>query len=155
MLYAHILVSTDFSSAVNRALVYAFEEATQHQAKLTLLHVLQHHPATKVYYIKDAPQSGTGYAEFGKKLPAFPAQPPETVRRDYYEGALVQLQALVPASFTGACEVQVAAGPPAEAIVHMTQELAVDLMIIFGHQVMALLCYAISVRPFPVRVGSS
>jgi nucleotide-binding universal stress UspA family protein len=55
MLYSHILVPTDFSSAANHALAYAFEEATQHQARLTLLHVLQHHPTTEVYYIKDAP----------------------------------------------------------------------------------------------------
>jgi nucleotide-binding universal stress UspA family protein len=134
MLYSHILVPTDFSSAANGVLVYAFEEATQHQAKLTLLHVLQHHSATEVYYIKDAPQSGTGYvAEFGEKLPAFPSQPPETVRRDYYEEALVQLHALVPASFTGAWEVQVAAGHPAETIVRMAQELAVDLIIMATH----------------------
>jgi nucleotide-binding universal stress UspA family protein len=134
MLYSHILVPTDFSSAANRALAYAFEEATQHQAKLTLLHVLQHHPTTEVYYIKDAPQSGTGYvAEFGEKLPAFPAQPPETVRRDYYEEALVQLQDLVPASFTGTREVQVAAGHPAETIVRLARELAVDLIVMATH----------------------
>src|SRR5262245_50477413 len=89
MLYSHILVPTDFSSAANGTMVYAFEEATQHQAKLTLLHVLQHHHATEVYYIKDAPQSGIDYVpEFGEKLPVFPAQPPETIRRDYYEEAL-------------------------------------------------------------------
>lgn len=134
MSYSHILMPTDFSSAANQALVYAFEEATQHQAKLTLLHVLQHHHATEVYYIKDAPQTGTGYVpEFGEKLPAFPSHPPETVRRDYYEEALVQLHALVPASFTGTCEVQVAAGHPAETIVRMAQELAVDLIIMATH----------------------
>ena len=134
MLYAHMLVPTDFSPAANRALVYAFEEATQHQAKLTLLHVLQHHPATEVYYIKDAPQSGTGYmAEFGEKLPAFPPQPPEIIRRDYHEEALAHLHALVPPAFTGAWEVQVAAGHPAETIVRMAQELAVDLIIMATH----------------------
>ena len=134
MIYTHILVSTDFSPAANRALVYAFEEATQHQAKLTLLHVLQHHPAVEVYYVTEAPQSGTGYAaEFGEKLPSFPHQPPETIRRDYQEEALAQLYALVPASFTGAWEAQVAAGHPAEAIVRMAQELEVDLIIMATH----------------------
>ena len=58
MLYTHILIPTDFSPAANHALVYAFAEATQYQTRLTLLHVIQHHPATEVYYIKDAPQSG-------------------------------------------------------------------------------------------------
>src|SRR5258708_5156935 len=66
MIYTHILVPTDFSPAAHRALVYALEEATLHQAKLTLLHVIQHHPTTEVYYVKDAPQGGTGYVgEFG------------------------------------------------------------------------------------------
>ena len=133
MVYTHILVPTDFSSAAHDALVYACEEATQHQARLTLLHVLQHHPTTEVYYIKDAPQSGTGYGEFGEKLPAFPTSPPETVRHDYHEEALVQLHDLVPASFTGSWEVQVTAGDPAEAIVHMAEELAVDLIVMATH----------------------
>ena len=134
MLYTHILVPTDFSPAANHALEYAFEEARQHQAKITLLHVLQHHPTVEVYYPKAAPQSGTVYAsEFGARLPSFPTQPPETVRRDYYEEALEQLQALVPASYTGAWDVKVAIDHPAEAIVHMAQELAVDLIIMATH----------------------
>ena len=132
-LYAY-LIPTDFSPAAHRALVYALEEATQHQAKLTLLHVVQQHPATEVYYIKDAPQSGTGYAgEFGAKLPAFPPHPPETVRRDYNDEALSQLHDLVPASFTGAWEVQVAAGHPADAIVRTAAELDVDLIVMATH----------------------
>jgi universal stress protein A len=134
MLYTHILVPTDFSPAANHALGYAFEEARQHQAKITLLHVLQHHPTVEVYYPKAAPQSGTVYAsEFGARLPSIPPQPPETVRRDFYEEALEQLQALVPASYTGAWDAKVAIGHPAEAIVHMAQELAVDLIIMATH----------------------
>jgi universal stress protein A len=134
MLYTRMLIPTDFSPAANRALVYAFEEATQHQAKLTLLHVLQHHPATEVYYIKDAPQGGTGYvAEFGAKLPAFPTHAPETIRRDYHEEALRQLRALVPTTFPGAWEVQVAVGNPAEAIVRTAEDLDVDLIIMATH----------------------
>ena len=134
MLYTHILVPTDFSPAANRALVYAFEEATQHQAKLTLLHVLQHHPATEVYYIKDAPQSGTGYAaEFGDKLSSFPPHAPETIMRDYNEEAILQLHDLVPASFTGSWEVQVTTGNPADAIVRTAEDLEVDLIVMATH----------------------
>ena len=133
MVYTHILIPTDFSPAAHYALMYALEEATQHQAKLTLLHVVQHHPATEVYYIKDAPQSGTGYAEFGAKLPSFPPGSPETVRRDYNDEALVQLHDLVPASFTGSWEVQVTAGNPAEAIVRTAAELEVDLIVMATH----------------------
>jgi nucleotide-binding universal stress UspA family protein len=133
MVYTHILVPTDFSPAAHRALGYALEEATQHQAKLTLLHVLQHHPATEVYYVKDAPQSGTGYGEFGEKLPAFPTYPPQTVRHDYNEEALVQLHDLVPVSFTGSWEAQVTAGDPADSIVRMAEALAVDLIVMATH----------------------
>ena len=134
MIYKHILVPTDFSPAANRALAYAFEEAMQHQAKLTLLHVLQHHPPIEVYYVKDAPQSGTGYAaEFGAKLPVSPPPPPETVRRDYYEETLSQLHDLVPASFTGTWEAQVTAGHPAEAIARMAEDLNVDLIVMATH----------------------
>jgi len=133
MTYTPILVPTDFSPAAHSALVYACEEATQHQAKLTLLHVLQHHPATEVYYVKNTPQSGAGYTEFGERLPAFPSSPPETVRRDYHEEALVQLHDLVPASFTGSWEAQVTAGDPAEAIVRMVEELGIDLIVMATH----------------------
>jgi universal stress protein A len=134
MLYTHILVPTDFSPAANTALSYAFAEATHHQAKLTLLHVVQHHATTEVYYIKDAPQSQAGYAtEFGSKLPAFPSHAPEAIRRDYYEEALVQLQELVPASFTGAWEAQVLSGHPADMIVRAAEDLVVDLIIMATH----------------------
>ena len=39
----------------------------------------------------------------------------------------------MPASFTGTREVQVAAGHPAETIVRMARELAVDLIIMATH----------------------
>ena len=92
MLYTHILVPTDFSPAANQVLAYAFEEATQHHARLTLLHVLHHHPATEVYYVRGAPESRTGLvAEFGGTVPTTRPSPPETIRRDYNEEALLQL----------------------------------------------------------------
>lgn len=61
MVYTHILVPTDCSPAAHYALEYAMAEATHHQAKLTLLHVVQHHPTPEVYYVKGAPQRGMGY----------------------------------------------------------------------------------------------
>src|SRR5262249_13531113 len=132
--YTHILVPTDFSPAAHRALGYALEEATLHRAKLTLLHVLQHHSTTEVYYVKDAPQSSTSYVgEFGEKLPSFPTYPPQTVRYDYNEGGLEHLPDLVPASFTGAWDVQVTAGDPADGIVRLAEELAVDLIVMATH----------------------
>jgi universal stress protein A len=134
MLYTHILVPTDFSPAANHALEFALEEATQHQARLTLLHVLHNHPTTEVYYITDAPQHGAGYAtEFGARLPAFPTHAPEAVRRDYYEEARAQLYDLVPSTFPGTWEVQVTTGHPADAIVRTAEELEVDLIIMATH----------------------
>ena len=131
--YTHILVPMDFSPAAHRALEYALEEATLHQAQLTLLHVLQHHPTTEVYYVKHAPLGGTGYTEFGEKLPTLPPSSPETIRHDYYEEACVQLHDLVPASFTGAWDVQVTAGDPADGIVRLAEERAVDLIVMATH----------------------
>jgi universal stress protein A len=133
MLYTHILVPTDFSPAANQALRYAFEEATQHQAKLTLLHVTHHYQPTEVYYVNDTPQRPIRYAvEFGVKFPSLPTPPPEVVRRDPNEEALVQLRDLVPASFTGPWTTQVAVGDPADAIVLVAQDLG-DLIIMSTH----------------------
>jgi nucleotide-binding universal stress UspA family protein len=134
MLYTHILVPTDFSPAANQMLAYAFEEATQHHARLTLLHVLHHHPAMEVYYIKGAPESRTGFvAEFGETVPTTRPSPPEIIRRDYYEEALLQLRELVSPSFTGLWEPQVVDGDPADAIVRMAEEREVDLITMGTH----------------------
>lgn len=134
MPYTHILVPTDFSPAANRALKYAFEEARVHQAKLTLLHVVQHHPTTEVYYIKGAPLRSPGYvAELSGKLPVVQPPSPETVRRDYNEEALTQLHDLVPQSFHGAWEAHIASGEPAEAIVRSAVELEADLIVMATH----------------------
>jgi nucleotide-binding universal stress UspA family protein len=134
MLYTHILVPTDFSPATNRVLAYAVEEATHHQARLTLLHVLHHHPATEVYYVKGAPESRTGFvAEFGGTVPTTRPSPPETIRRDYHEEALLQLRELMPPSFTGLWEPRVVAGDPADTIVRMAEELAVNLIVMGTH----------------------
>jgi nucleotide-binding universal stress UspA family protein len=95
MAYTRILVPTDFSEAANAALRYAVEEAKHHQARLTLLHVVQHHPTTKVYYIKGNPENHRGYvAEFGRPLPTCQVAAPETVQRNYHEEALAQLHQL-------------------------------------------------------------
>jgi len=134
MLYTHILVPTDFSTAANQALRYAFEEATQHQAKLTLLHVTRHYPTIEVYYVEGTPERREGYAvELGGKFPLLPTPPPETVRRDPNEEALVQLQDLVPASFTGPWQTQVATGDSADMIVQVAQDLGVDLIVMATH----------------------
>jgi nucleotide-binding universal stress UspA family protein len=134
MRFTRILAPTDFSTAANHALQYAFAEVTQHQARLTLLHVVQHHPTTEVYYLKGAPQHQPGYvAELSGRLSSFPPPTPETLRRDYNEEALTQLRDLVPVAFTMPCEVKVTAGDPADAIVRVATELEADLIVMATH----------------------
>lgn len=132
MSYTHILAPTDFSSLANHALAYAFKEAEIHNAKLTLLHALHHHP-DEVYYVKGHPTDPRGFAgEFGTMALA-PGTTPTTIRRDYVEEALLQLRELVPPSFTGVWETEVASGAPAEAIVRLAQERQVDLIVMSTH----------------------
>jgi universal stress protein A len=130
----HILAPTDFSTTANQALRYAFAEATQYQARLTLLHVVQHHPTTEVYYLKGAPPQPPNYVgELSGRLPSMPPSAPEILWRDYYEEAFTQLRDLVPASFSGPWDVQVTSGDSADAIVRMATELRADLIVMATH----------------------
>jgi nucleotide-binding universal stress UspA family protein len=134
MLYTHILIPTDFSPAANHALGIAFEEAAQHQTELTMLHIMQHHAATEVYYIKGAPENQFGFeSEIGGTLPSPQIAHPEMIRRDHNEEALAQLRDLVPDSFTRPWHVQVAIGDPADAIVRIAQEIGADLIVMGTH----------------------
>ena len=134
MAYTHILAPTDFSAPAQHALCNALEEATHHQAQLTLLHVLHPHHTTDVHYIKGAPENRQGYGVYAGGTLPLPALPPmETVRRDYIEEATVQLRDLIPDSFTSPWHVRVATGDPADAIVRMAQEIGADLIIMGTH----------------------
>jgi nucleotide-binding universal stress UspA family protein len=55
------------------------------------------------------------------------------VLQDHHEAALTQLRDLMPASFEGSWEVEVAAGSPAEAIIHMAHERGADLIVMGTH----------------------
>jgi universal stress protein A len=132
MSYTNILAPTDFSPLANHALAYAFTEAEIHHAKLTLLHALHHHH-DDVYYVKGHPTDPRSVAgDLGTISPA-PGSPPTTIRRDYVEEALLQLRELVPPSFTGAWETEVASGAPADAIVRLARERQVDLIVMGTH----------------------
>jgi nucleotide-binding universal stress UspA family protein len=56
------------------------------------------------------------------------------VLQDHHEAALTQLRDLMPASFQGPWDVDVAAGPPAETIVHVAHERGADLMVMGTHE---------------------
>ena len=134
MAYTHILAPTDFSDSAQHALRYAFEEAAHHQALLTLLHVMRHPHATDVHYIKGAPENRINFeVESGATLPTPESSPPQTVLRDYSEEALTQLRDLLPASLTSPGLAQVVTGDPADAIVHVAQEISADLIIMGTH----------------------
>jgi nucleotide-binding universal stress UspA family protein len=134
MPFTHILAPTDFSVPAQQALRYAIEEARQHQAKLTLLHVLQHQPATEVYYVRGAPEGRRGYeGDFGSALPTTPPSAPQTVLRDHNEEALTQLHDLIPPEFSNSWGAQVTTGDPADAIVREAAQLGVDLIVMGTH----------------------
>jgi nucleotide-binding universal stress UspA family protein len=134
MAFTHILAPTDFSAPAQHALRFAFEEATLHQARVTLMHVLTHHTGTEVFYVTGTPLAPTDFdPAFGGRLPSLQAPPPQVVRQDHGEEALQHLRDLVPASFQGPWEVEVATGDPAEAIVRTAQAGHADLIVMGTH----------------------
>lgn len=134
MVYTHILAPTDFSEAANHALGLAFAEAELHQARMTLLYVLNHEPGTEVYYTQGFPDDRRGFAvEVGATLPVPQAPEPRVLRRDHIEEALTRLRDLVPGSFTGTFNVEVASGDPANEIVRMARDRQVDLIVMSTH----------------------
>jgi nucleotide-binding universal stress UspA family protein len=121
MAFTQILIPTDFSEPANRALHYALEEATFHHANVTLLHVLPAHTGTDVYFIAGGPGVRTDFEPaLERRLGTSTPPKPTVVLQDHHEAALTQLRDLMPASFQGTWDVDVAAGPPAETIVHKT-----------------------------------
>jgi len=135
MAFTQILIPTDFSEPANRALRYALEEATFHHANVTLLHVLPAHTGTDVYYITGGGPGARPDFEpalerrFGTSTPP----QPRVVLQDHHEAALTQLRDLMPASFEGSWDADVAAGSPAEAIMHMAHERGADLIVMGTH----------------------
>jgi nucleotide-binding universal stress UspA family protein len=135
MAFTHILVPTDFSDPAHSALRYAVEEATVHHARITLLHILPAHTGTDVYYVTGAPRAPTNFDPVlgGRLSTTLPTPQPSVVRQDHHAEALTQLHDLMPATFAGTWEVEVATGSPAEAIIHVAQERAVDLIVMGTH----------------------
>ena len=134
MAFTHVLVPTDFSEVAQHALYYALEEATLHHAKVTLLHVLPVHTGTDVYFITGFPGAQSHFDPvLGGRLstPAFPQ--PTVVLYDHNEEALTQLRDLMPDTFHGAWEVEVAAGSPAETIVRVAHKRDADLIVMGTH----------------------
>ena len=134
MAFTHILLPTDFSEPADRALRYALEEATLHHANVTLLHVLPAHTGTDVYFITGAPGVQPGFDPALARRLETPTPPqPRVVLHDHTEAALTQLRDLLPASFQGTWDADVAAGPPAEIIVRVAHERGADLIVMGTH----------------------
>ncbi|MDH3603124.1 MAG: universal stress protein [Candidatus Tectomicrobia bacterium] len=144
MAYKYILAPTDFSDPSNHALHYAFAEAEQHHAALTLLHVLPHEVTTEVYYVHGALEARTGIEEVafgragfdpesGSALPLPKAPAPETIRRYLDEEALEKLREQVPDSFKGMWDATVTTGKAADTILQTAQEQKVDLIVMGTH----------------------
>jgi universal stress protein A len=130
MACTHVLVPTDFSEPAHHALHYALEEAALHHARVTLLHVLPAHTGTDVYFVTGAPEPQLGFEPALERPLGTPTPPrPTVVLHDHHEAALTQLRGLMPASFQGAWDADVAAGPPAETIVRMAHERSADLIV--------------------------
>jgi nucleotide-binding universal stress UspA family protein len=136
MRFTHVLVPTDFSEAARHALQYAIEEATLHHAKMTLLHVLPPHSGTDVYYVtgfREAPREGSSGPVAGSLFDAGPPSEAGVVRRDLDEEALEQLRDLVPDTFHGTWEADVASGNAADTIVRIAQDRNADLIVMATH----------------------
>jgi len=136
MAFRHVLVPTDFSEPANHALRVAMEEATLHNAKVTLLHVQPSDTGTDVYYVSGAPAAGleAGFdVVAGGRLGMSPVSEPTVVRRDSSDEALAKLHELVPKGFPGTWQVALAVGRPADAIVRLAQERHVDLIVMATH----------------------
>ena len=112
MAFTHVLIPTDFSVPAQQAVRYALEEATLHHAKVTLLHILPAHTGTDVYFVTGAPEPPPGFEPALERRLGTPISPqPTVVLDDHYEAALTQLRDLIPASFQGAWDADVVAGP--------------------------------------------
>jgi universal stress protein A len=135
MPFTHVLVPTDFSETAQHALRYALEEATLHHAKVTLLHVLPVHTGTEVYFITGFPGAQTRFDPVLGGHLSIPTSPQQTVvLYDHSEEALAQLRDLMPDTFHGAWEVEVAAGSPAETIVRVAHKRDTDLIVMGTHK---------------------
>lgn len=136
MAITHLLVPTDFSEPATDALRYALEEARLHRAKVTLLHVLPARSETDVYYVTgsaELPRPGGLDPAVETCLGALSASEPRGVRSDPSEEALTRLRDLMPDSFHGTWEVEVAAGGAADTIVRFARERHVDLIVMGTH----------------------
>jgi universal stress protein A len=135
MTFTHVLVPTDFSEAAQHALRYALEEATLHHAKVTLLHVLPAHTGTDVYFITECPGAQARFDPvlWGRLSTSTPPQP-TVILYDHNEEALTQLRDLMPDTFHGTWEVEVAVGPPADTIVRVAHKRDTDLIVMGTHK---------------------
>jgi nucleotide-binding universal stress UspA family protein len=145
MAYTHIIAPLDLSPHSEQALRHAFQEARAHHAKVTLLHVLHHHPDTEEYYLTGSPETESGIQgsmiafprgfdpDTGGRLPTSPSSPSHVVRRDYLEEAHNQLRDLISGNSESDWNTEVISGNPGDAIIDYAKEHGGDLIVMGTH----------------------
>ena len=111
--YSKLLVAIDFSDADTQVLERARQMAVQHQAGITLLHVVEYMPMA---YVDEIPPLES--VEFSKALE---------------EGALKNLRDLQEKLQPVETEVQVATGMAKHEVVRVAEEIGADLIVIGSH----------------------
>ena len=111
--YSKLLVAIDFSDADTQVLERARQMAVQHQAGITLLHVVEYMPMA---YVDEIPPLES--VEFSKALE---------------EGALKNLRDLQEKLQPVETEVQVATGMAKHEVVRVAEEVGADLIVIGSH----------------------
>jgi len=111
--YSRLLVAIDFSDADKQVLERARQLAVQHQAAITLLHVVEYLPMA---YVDEIPPLES--VEFSKALE---------------EGALKNLRALQAELQPLQGEVQVVTGMAKHEVVRVAEEIGADLIVIGSH----------------------
>jgi nucleotide-binding universal stress UspA family protein len=108
------LVTTDFSEASDRGLPTAFALARQNEAKVTLCHVVEYLSRPNPLYAHYAPVETVE---------------PEVQHRAT-ERARELLRERIPADWTERTDIALPQGPPADEILRVAREQAVDLIVI-------------------------
>ena len=124
----HILYATDLSRNSAYAFQYAIHFAALHQARISLLHVLEKFPGSEDPYIS----SDLMHGKMDKIVGTRKIELSEKIQKRLIEFCRKELQG-DPALLDLISSVKVVEGEPAGQILHMVQDLKADLLIMGTH----------------------